>query len=414
MSDEQTPVENSGPLAGVRVLDLTRILAGPTATQLLGDFGADIIKIERPVVGDDTRRWGPPYVQDADGRDTRESAYYLCANRNKRSITIDIANPEGAALIRRMLKHCDILAHNFKVGGPEKFGLGYDDLKDEFPGLVYCAVTGFGQTGPKAKLPGYDYLAQALGGIMSITGEPGGNPVKVGVGIADVMCGMYATAAILAALHHRDKTGQGQMIDLALVDAQVAWLINEGTNYLTSGQVPVRRGNTHANIVPYQLCETSDGYFILATGNDSQFQRFAEFAGRPQWISDERYATNTARLAYRAELCAMIEDVTRTKPANYWIEGMERLGVPACRVNDLAQVFSDPQTLHRGMKITMPHPQAGSGSVDLIGNPLKLSETPISYRHAPPTMGQHTDELLAELLDLDAAAIAKLRVDGIV
>ena len=298
MPEQQT----IGPLQGLRILDLTRILAGPTCTQLLGDLGADVIKIERPGAGDDTRKWGPPYVKDSDGEDTSESAYYLSSNRNKRSVTVDIAKTAGVDLLKRMLRHCDVLVHNFKVGGLEKYKLGYDDLKAEFPSLVYCAITGFGQTGPYAPRAGYDFLAQGLGGIMSLTGEPTGEPVKVGVGIADVMCGMYASNAILAALRHRDKTGEGQMIDVALLDTQIAWLVNEATNYFLSGEIPLRRGNAHPNIVPYQVFPTSDGYFILAVGNDRQFAKFCDFAGKAELASDSRFITNEQRLHNREDL----------------------------------------------------------------------------------------------------------------
>ncbi|HEX7005757.1 MAG TPA: CoA transferase, partial [Alphaproteobacteria bacterium] len=292
----------TAPLEGLRVFDLTRILAGPTCTQLLGDLGADIIKVERPNAGDDTRKWGPPYVRDAAGRDTTESAYYLSSNRNKRSITLDIAKPEGQALARRLIAHCDVMIENFKVGDMARYGLSYADLKEEFPGLVYCSITGFGQTGPYAPRAGYDLLAQGIGGIMSVTGEPDRPPMKVGVGIADVMCGMYATVAILAALRHRERTGQGQYIDLALLDSQVAWLVNVGLNYLTSGEVPQRVGNEHPNIVPYNVMPCADGYVILAVGNDSQFAKFCAFAGRPDLAEDPRFTTNELRVRNRKAL----------------------------------------------------------------------------------------------------------------
>jgi len=393
--------ERSGPLAGLRVLDLSRILAGPTCTQLLGDMGADIIKIERPGAGDDTRKWGPPFVMDANGGDTGESAYYLCANRNKRSVAVDLSSPEGSALIRRLLRSCDVLIENFMVGGLARYGLAYADLKEEFPALVYCSISGFGQTGPYADRAGYDYLIQGMGGIMSLTGEPDGEPMKVAVGIADLMCGMYASSAILAALRHRDATGEGQYIDIGLADTQVAWLINEGTNYLTSRRLPRRLGNAHPNIVPYQLMPASDGHFILATGNDRQYQRFCTFAGAPELGTDPKYHTNRDRLANRDELIAKLKDLTRRHTMDYWIDGLLPLGVPCGPVNNLEQVFSDPHFLHRDMKISMPHPQAGSGTVDLIGNPLKFSKTSVQYRHAPPVLGQHTAEVLRELLDID-------------
>ena len=405
--------DKTGPLQGLRILDLSRILAGPTCTQLLGDLGADVIKIERPGAGDDTRKWGPPYLKDDDGDDTTESAYYLSTNRNKRSVTIDVAQPEGAALVRQLLAHCDVMIENFKVGGLAKYGLSYDDLKDEFPRLVYCSVTGFGQTGPYAHRPGYDALAQGMGGIMSLTGVPDGEPMKVGVGIADVMCGMYASSAILAALRHRDQTGEGQHIDVCLLDTQISWLINEGLNYLTSGEIPKRRGNGHPNIVPYQVFKTADGHFMLAAGNDGQYQRFCEFAGVSELASDERFATNSQRLRNRDELIPLLAEVIEKKPSAYWIEGMEASGVPAGPVYNLEQVFADPQVPARGMRINMDHPGSTSG-VDLIGNPLKLSETPVTYRQAPPVMGQHTDEVLEELLDLDAQARDGLRTDGLI
>lgn len=391
-----------GPLKGLRVLDLSRILAGPTCTQLLGDLGADIIKIERPGSGDDTRGWGPPFVTDKDGNDTRESAYYMCANRNKRSVAIDIANPKGAAVIRQLLKSCDILIENFKPGGLKKYGLDYPSLKADFPGLVYCSISGFGQTGPNAHKAGYDLMAQGYGGIMSLTGEPGGEPMKVAVGIADVVCGMYASNAILACLRHRDKTGQGQYIDLALVDSQIAWLINAGTNYLTSHQEPKRFGNQHANIVPYQVFEASDGHIILAVGNDGQYQRFCELIERSDLADNPRYATNRARLENRDELVAILADLISRWKKQDLLDGLEQRGVPAGPVNTLPEVFATSQVKAREMKIAMDHPLAASGSVDLIGNPLKLSETPVNYNRPPPTLGQHTKEVLTELLGKEA------------
>ncbi|VAW22425.1 L-carnitine dehydratase/bile acid-inducible protein F [hydrothermal vent metagenome] len=404
----------AGALAGVRVLDLSRILAGPTCTQLLGDLGADIIKIERPGIGDDTRKWGPPYVTGKDGEDSDESAYYLCANRNKRSITIDIKTQEGSALVRQLAQTSDILIENFRVGGLAKCALSYADLKDELPGLVYCSISGFGQTGPKAKHGGYDFLAQGAGGIMSLTGEPDGAAMKTGVAIADVMCGMYASSAILAALRHRDLTGEGQYIDLALADSQIAWLINEGTNYLTCGIVPKRRGNAHPNIVPYQLIAASDGDFILAVGNDSQFERFCHFAGITELVQDARFATNSQRVVNREQLIDLIEKIIRRHPVKYWLDGLEALNVPCGPVNDLEQVFEDEHFLHRGMRIKMEHETALSGEVELIGNPLKMTRTPVQYRRAPPTLGQHTNEVLNELLGLDENHCEKLRKRGII
>jgi crotonobetainyl-CoA:carnitine CoA-transferase CaiB-like acyl-CoA transferase len=398
-----------GPLEGLRILDLTRILAGPTCTQLLGDLGADVIKIERPGAGDDTRGWGPPYIKDGAGEDTAESAYYLSSNRNKRSVAIDLSQAEGQDLVRRLLGRCDVLVENFKAGGLAKYGLAYDQLKDDFPNLVYCSITGFGQTGPYAPRAGYDFLAQGMGGIMSITGEPDRPPVKIGVGISDIMCGMYAAVAILAGLRHREGGGTGQYIDLALLDTQVAWLANEGLNYLTSGQVPKRQGNAHPNIVPYQLFPSSDGHFILAVGNDAQFRRFCELAGAPELADDPRFATNSQRVINRDALIPLIEDLTRNHPSRHWLDGLERLGVPGGPVNDIAETFADPQVRHRGMEITLPHAGAGDGAVRLIGNPIRMSKTPVTYRQAPPMVGQHTDEVLDELLGLDAGECATLR-----
>jgi len=397
MTDNPSPTI-PGPLAGIRVLDLSRILAGPTCTQLLGDYGADVIKVEKPGRGDDTRAWGPPFVKDGDGRDTSESAYYLCANRNKRSVALDIASDEGAETARRLAEKSDVLIENFKVGALERYGLAYEQIRDRCPHLVYCSITGFGQTGPNAHLAGYDLMAQGFGGIMSLTGAPEGEPTKVAVGIADVMCGMYATTAILAALRHRDRTGEGQRIDLGLVDTQVAWLINEGTNYLTSGELPVRRGNQHPNIVPYQVFEAADGHLIVAVGNDRQFAAFCTILGLASLSGDACYATNAARLAHRDELIALIADAISGFDRDPLLEAMAEAGVPGGPVNDLEQVFSSGQVAARGMRIAIPTPHAGSGKVELIGNPVKFSATPVSYRRPPPLCGEHTEEVIAELL----------------
>jgi crotonobetainyl-CoA:carnitine CoA-transferase CaiB-like acyl-CoA transferase len=406
--------EVRGPLDGIRILDLSRILAGPTCTQLLGDLGADVIKIERTGAGDDTRQWGPPYVTDAAGENTTESAYYLCANRNKRSVEVDISQDEGQALVRRLSAHCDVFIENFKVGGLKKYGLSWEDLKHDHPGLIYCSISGFGQDGPYARRPGYDFMIQAMGGIMSITGQPDGDPTKVGVGIADVMCGMYASSAILAALHHRTRTGRGQYIDLGLLDCQVAWLINAGLNYLTSGETPARMGNGHPNIVPYEVFPASDGYFALAVGNDAQYARFCEFAGAPELARDPRFATNELRVKHRTELVPRLRQLTVQRDCGEWLEGLGTVGVPCGPVNDIRQVFDDPQVRHRGMRIAMAHPLAGSGDVDLIGNPLHFSETPVSYRRPPPVCGEHTDEVLGELLGLDQDSLDQLRARGII
>jgi crotonobetainyl-CoA:carnitine CoA-transferase CaiB-like acyl-CoA transferase len=401
--------ENTGPLRNIRVLDLTRILAGPTATQTLGDLGAEVIKIERPAGGDDTRQWGPPFLKDKDGNDSAQSAYFLAANRNKQSVAIDIAKPEGQALIKELVAGCDILIENFKVGGLAKYGLSYDQLKDEFPDLIYCSITGFGQTGPYAKRPGYDYLVQGMGGMMSLTGDPDGEPMKVGVGIADVVCGMYGVIGILAALNHRQLTGEGQHVDMSLLDTQVAWLVNEGMNYLVSGNLPKRLGNAHPNIVPYQLFPTSDGHFILAVGNDGQFQRFCAFAGLDGVAEDSRFRTNPDRLKNRDALVEIIRATTVKHPGSYWIDGLESCNVPSGPVNDLEQVFNDPQIIERGMQMTMDHGHAEGGTVDLIANPIKLSASPVSYRQAPPQVGEHTESVLKSQLNMNDDDLKRLQ-----
>ena len=403
-----------GPLDGIRIFDLSRILAGPTCTQLLGDLGADVIKIERPGAGDDTRKWGPPYVAGKDGKETDESAYYLSSNRNKRSLTVDISQAPGQALAKRLIGTCDIMLENFKVGDMAKYGLAYDDLKKDNPALIYCSITGFGQTGPYAPRAGYDMLAQGLGGIMSVTGESDGPPLKVGVGIADIMCGMYAATAILAALHHRDKTGQGQYIDLSLLDTQVAWLANVGLNYLTSGEVPQRVGNEHPNIVPYNVIPAADGHVILAVGNDNQFAKFCGFAGEADLARDARFATNVNRVLNRRALNDLLETIMRRKTRNEWVEGLAKLGVPCSPVNTVDQVFADPQVRARGMQIAMSHPLAAKGDVDLIANPIRYSATPIAYRQPPPYLGQHSDEVLRELLKMGDGEIAELRGTGVI
>ncbi len=384
---------SEGPLKGVKVLDLSRILAGPTCTQLLGDLGASVIKIENPATGgDDTRQWGPPYVEDADGNRSDLSAYFMAANRNKKSVAIDITTAKGQAEIKRLASYADILIENFKPGGLAKYGLDYVSLSQELPGLVYCSISGYGQTGPNASKPGYDLMAQGYGGIMSLTGDPEGAPMKVGVGIADVMCGMYATVGILAALRHRDQTGEGQQIDLALVDAQIAWLINEGVNYLTSGNVPQRRGNGHPNIVPYDVYETSDGHVILAVGNDSQFQRFCRFINREDLADDPRFSTNPVRLENRDALNAVLRPALQGMDTATVIAGLENLKVPVGPVQTLDQVFATDQAAARNMQIAM---QAQPGPVQLIGNPLNLSRTPVTYRAAPPVFGADTQAVLS-------------------
>ncbi|PCH72438.1 MAG: CoA transferase [Rhodobacteraceae bacterium] len=387
----------TGPLNGIRVLDFSRILAGPSCTQLLGDLGADIIKVERPGKGDDTRSWGPPFVVDSDGQDTQESAYYLSCNRNKRSVALDISKPEDVETAKRLLRTCDVLIENFKVGGLAKYGLSYAQLKDDFPELVYCSITGFGQTGPNAAKPGYDLLAQGFGGIMSLTGVPDGEPMKVAVGISDVMTGMYAAVGVLAALRHRDATGQGQVIDLALVDVQTSWLVNEGTNYLLSGKTPVRRGNQHPNIVPYQVFSVRDGHVIVAVGNDAQFGRFCELIGHADLAANADYTTNAMRLVNRDALISTLTPILAGLTKDSLIADMERAGVPGGPINTLPEVFNGEQVAAREMKISVPHPEAGNGHVDLIGNPLKFSKTPVSYRRAPPTCGADSVDVLNEL-----------------
>ena len=402
-------------LDGVVVLDLTRILAGPTCTQLLGDLGADVVKIERPGMGDDTRKWGPPFVEGADGEPTSESAYYLSCNRSKRSLAIDMGNLEGQDLIRGVAAKANVVVENFKTGGLKKFGLDYAGLNALNPALVYCSITGFGQTGPYKDRAGYDYLAQGYGGIMSLTGEPDGEPIKVGVGISDIVCGMYGAVAVLAALRHAEATGEGQHIDLALLDTSIAWLAYEGANYLLSGQVPRRVGNGHPNIVPYRTFKSADGTVILAVGNDGQFRRFCAHAGLGELADDPRFATNPARGANRDALHALIEPVMATRTTAAWVEGLSGVNVPCGPVNTLDKVFEDAQVQARGMRLEMPHPLAGGdGTVPLLANPIHMSATPIRYDRPPPYAGQHTSDVLQELLGLDDRTITDLRARGVI
>ena len=390
-----------GALTGLKVLDLSRVLAGPWAGQMLADLGADVVKVERPEVGDDTRAWGPPYLRDADGRDTSEAAYFLSANRNKRSITIDFTQAEGQQQVRELVAKADVLIENFKVGGLAAYGLDYASLQQLNPRLIYCSITGFGQTGPYAKRAGYDFMIQAMGGLMSVTGkaagEEGAGPVKVGVALTDILTGLYASNAVLAALAERERSGQGQYIDLALLDVQVACLGNQALNYLTTGVPPQRLGNAHPNIVPYQDFPTADGDFILTVGNDGQFRRFCEVAGHPEWASDARFASNAQRVAHRAELIPLIRQATVFRTTAEWIIALERAGVPCGPINDLAQVFADEQIKARGVQITLPH--ALSGEVALVANPIRLSRTPVEYRTAPPMLGEHSAEVLADWLE---------------
>ncbi|PTX55589.1 formyl-CoA transferase [Litoreibacter ponti] len=388
----------AGALDGVKVLDLSRILAGPTCTQLLGDLGAEVWKIENPASdGDDTRKWGPPFVEDPDGARTDLSAYFMCANRNKRSIAVDIATPGGQATIRAMAAEADVVIENFKPDGLKKYGLDHASLLMAHPRLVYCSISGYGQTGPNRDKPGYDLMAQGFGGIMSLTGEPEGRPMKVAVGIADVMCGMYATVGILAALRHRDATGEGQHIDLALVDSQISWLINEGVAHLVTGKERKRQGNEHATIVPYQTFEAADGHVLIAVGNDSQYARFCDYLGRPDLAENPDYATNPARIQNRSKLLKIIEGLLAERSMADIIAGLEARKVPVGPVNTLGQLFATDQVAARGMKIDMARDDVAGGAVPLIGNPLKLSKTPVTYRHAPPRFGQDTADVLAAL-----------------
>ncbi|VVD59409.1 CaiB/BaiF CoA transferase family protein [Pandoraea anhela] len=389
VSDEQ-----NSALLGLKVLDLSRILAGPSATQLLGDLGADVVKVERPDAGDDTRKWGPPYVRDASGSETNESAYYLCANRNKRSIAIDLSSADGRALIFDLLANADVLVENYKVGGLAQYGLSYEQLKSRFPRLIYCSITGFGQTGPYASRPGYDFLIQGMGGIMSLTGAPDGQPMKVGVGIADVMTGMYAVVGILAALRHRDQCGEGQHIDISLLDTQISWLVNGAANYLTDGQLPKRLGNGHPNIVPYQVFETSDDSMILAVGNDRQFAKFCQIAGLDHLIGDPMFSTNPQRVINRDAVCEHISVALKTRSRSDWLRALEAADVPCGPVNNLQQVFDDPHVRARGASVEVPCAWAQSGNVTLLANPLKLSGTPVAYRRPPPRLDEHRDDVL--------------------
>ncbi|HET8610847.1 MAG TPA: CaiB/BaiF CoA-transferase family protein [Burkholderiales bacterium] len=401
----------AGALSHLRVLDLSRVLAGPWAAQTLADLGADVIKVERRGAGDDTRGWGPPFLKDGDGNNI-EAAYYLSANRNKRSITIDLAQPRGAQLIRDLAVRCDVLIENYKVGGLARYGLAYNDIRAINPGIVYCSITGFGQSGPYASRVGYDFMIQGLGGLMSITGESDGPPEKVGVAITDITTGLYATIGILTALTHRSRTGEGQHIDMALFDAQVAALANQSMNYLVSGIPPQRLGNAHPNIVPYQTFRTRDGDIIVAVGNDGQFGRLCEVAGRPELAADPRFATNAARVAQRAALVPLLAAIIATRDSADWLAALQKADVPCGAVNDLAGVFADPQAQHRGMKIDLPHPAAGRAPT--VANPIRLSQTPVEYRSAPPTLGQHTDDVLRSLLGLTDEQIAVLRRDQVI
>jgi crotonobetainyl-CoA:carnitine CoA-transferase CaiB-like acyl-CoA transferase len=415
MPSPKSPNNSTGALEGVRVLDLSRVLAGPWCTQTLADLGADVIKVERPGTGDDTRAWGPPFLPGRDGQDSAESAYYLGANRNKRSITVNIALPEGQRLIRELAKSADVFVENYKVGDMARYGLDAEALLQLNPRLIYCSVTGFGQTGPYSQRAGYDYAVQGMGGLMSVTGErddlPGGGPQKVGVAVADLFTGMYASVAILAALRHRDLTGQGQVIDMALLDTQVAMLANLGANYLVSGKTPGRAGNAHQNIVPYQVFEVADGHIILAVGNDGQFRKFCDVAGCPEVAADPRYARNADRVRHRLELIPLLEARMATRTKADWLAALEAAQVPCGAINALDEVFSDPHVVARGMTMRVPHPL--NDDLRLVASPMKLSATPVNLRYAPPLLGEHTEAVLSEL-GMEPDAIAALRNSGVI
>ncbi len=405
-----------GPLGHVRVLELSRVLAGPWAAQTLADLGASVIKVEKPGAGDDTRSYAPPYAANRDGSQSSESAYFLSTNRGKRSVTIDFIHPEGQKLVQALAAKSDVVIENFKVDGLAKYGLDYPSLQPLNPGLIYCSITGFGQTGPYRHKPGYDFMIQGIGGLMSITGEPdqrpGGGPMKVGVAVADIFTGLYAAIAILGALAHRDRTGAGQYIDLALLDTQVAVLANQAMNYLVTGVAPQRLGNAHPNIVPYQVFAASDGHIIVAVGNENQFARMCEVIGRSELASDARFATNASRVNNRDELIAILQGIFAARTMRDWLESLERAGVPCGPINTVADVFADPQVQARGLKLDLPHPSIGS--VPSVANPIKYSATPISYSSAPPMLGADTDEILREMIGVPPEEIARLRKAGIV
>ena len=401
-----------GPLAGVKVLDLSRILAAPSCTQILGDLGADVIKVERPGSGDDIRTWGPPFLKDDDGNDTTESGYYLSTGRNKRSICIDFSQPEGAELLLQLMGECDVFVENYKVGGLAKYGLDYDSIKQRYPEMIYCSVTGYGQTGPYAPRPGYDMVAQCLGGLISMVGEEGRPPSKVPIAIDDIMTGMYACVGILAALRHRDQTGVGQQIDLALLDVQLAWLYNQGVNHFIDGQIPKRMGSAHPNIAPYQIYEAQDGYVLLGAVNDTQFRKFCAFAGREDLAERSDFKTNRDRVNNRHLVNHEVSKIIATQSVEYWVAEMSKIKLTCSKGNNVAEAFEDPQVIAREMKIQMKHPMTEK-PVDLIASPLKLSETPVSYRQAPPTLGEHTDQVIAEYLVLSQERIKELKTAGV-
>jgi crotonobetainyl-CoA:carnitine CoA-transferase CaiB-like acyl-CoA transferase len=406
----------AGPLSHIRVLDLSRVLAAPWTGQNLADLGAEVIKVERPKQGDDSRAFGPPWLKDASGKETTESAYFACANRGKKSITVDLSKPAGQRVVRELAARCDVLLENYKFGDLARYGLGYDDLKQVNPRLVYCSVTGFGQTGPYRERPGYDFMIQGMAGLMSVTGErddlPGGGPQKAGIPIADIMTGMYATIAVCAALAHRAETGVGQHLDLALFDSLTAVLANQGANYLATGKSPGRLGNAHPNIVPYQTFKTADGAVILACGNDNLFRKFCEVASAPRLAGDPRYATNGKRVENRVELTRILDEIFARRTTREWVEMLEAAGVPNGPINTIEQVFAEPQAIARGLRVELAHPAAGK--VALTRSPMRFSATPVEHERPPPLLGQHTDEILRGLLGLKDDEVAKLRADGAV
>ena len=406
----------SGPLSHIRVLDLSRVLAGPWASQNLADLGAEVIKIERPIGGDDTRAWGPPFLKDADGIDTAETAYFMCANRGKKSMTLDIASERGRAIVRALAAQCDVVIENFKTGDLKRYGLAYTDLKAVNPDIVYCSITGFGQDGPFSAQAGYDFMIQGTGGLMSVTGDPddvpGGGPKKVGIPVADLMTGMYATVAILAALMRRDREGGGEYIDMALLDCQIATLSNQAQNYLISGKTPLRYGNAHPNVVPYQAFPTADGHIIIAIGNDSQFGKFCQSAGEPALAQDPRFLTNAERVRHRAAIVAAMMRLVKQRGTEDWLARLGPIGVPCGPINDMAQTFAHPQVRHREMKLEMQHPSGAT--IPLVASPMRFTEHPIEYDRPPPMLGEHTTEVLSGLLALSDAEITSLRSAGIV
>ncbi len=406
----------AGPLSHIRVLDLSRVLAGPWAGQNLADLGAEVIKVERPKSGDDSRAYGPPWVKDRDGNNTKDSAYFTCANRGKKSITVNIASERGQALVRELAKKCDVLLENYKFGDLARYGLGYEDLKKLNPRLIYCSVTGFGQTGPQREHPGFDFMIQGMGGMMSVTGEPdnapGGGPQRAGVPVADIITGMYASIAICAALAHRAETGVGQHLDLALLDSQIALLSYQNTNFFATGVPPKRIGNLHPNIVPYQPFRTKDGDVIVACGNDNLYRKLCDAAGCPELVADARFATNGKRVENRVELTRLLQDIFSRRTTKEWVEVLEAAGVPNGPINNVAQVYEEPQVKARGIRVELDHPAAGK--LPTVASPMRFSATPVEYKLAPPTLGQHTDEILRGVLGMGEAEIAALRADGAV